>query len=639
MAGSQAPPPPEIGNALPAGTRVGEFELRQVIGVGGFGIVYLAFDLNLLREVAIKEYMPSALASRTATLHVSLTSASNAETFALGLKSFVNEARLLARFDHPSLIKVHRFIEERGTAYMVMPLYRGHTLREVRRSMVSGPTEVWLRRLLDQVLGALEVLHREDVFHRDIAPDNILIGEDGTPMLLDFGAARHVISGRTQSVTAILKPSYAPIEQYGETAQLRQGAWTDFYALGATLHFAITQSPPAPSTARMVSDDNPPLADAGVPGIQREFLAAIDWMLSPRPADRPQSVDQLRLVLKGLQPIPLRQPVAAPSWEQTRPTTADSKLDEAFEKTALVAREAEFEKTTFVPRAVAARATEGTPRSAGSDAAAGAAAAAVTGRQGGRFKVARPGKSVRAVAPISQAAGSPLPAAPATLAAPALTQATDARRLPWVGIGLAAAVLMVAAFWALLRNATGHEPRVLAASSGASAAAGAGSATQAAAPLALPSSGAATPVLINDGPSAGAASVGAPSVGAAGTALTPALPASAARPAASRASAADRRLPAPNAAPPVPAPSDSRNPSPWLGNPAVTAASASKPAPRPVAAAAPETPANPRDNCSGRILLAMHQCLLRECVKPQYQAHAECDRVRQIEERARNSLQ
>src|SRR5688572_3980323 len=115
-------------NALPKGTRLGEFEIRRVIGAGGFGIVYMAFDHGLEREVAIKEYMPSSLASRTATLHVSLTSPSNEETFKLGLRSFVNEAKLLARFDHRSLIKVHRFWEERGTAYMVMPLLRGRTL-------------------------------------------------------------------------------------------------------------------------------------------------------------------------------------------------------------------------------------------------------------------------------------------------------------------------------------------------------------------------------------------------------------------------------------------------------------------------------------------------------------------------------
>ncbi|MBI5259940.1 MAG: serine/threonine protein kinase, partial [Burkholderiales bacterium] len=306
-------------NALPPGTRLGEFEIRRVIGVGGFGIVYLAFDHGLEREVAIKEYMPSSLASRTATLHVSLTSPSNEETFKLGLRSFVNEAKLLARFDHRSLIKVHRFWEDRGTAYMVMPLLRGHTLREARRQMTAPPNEAWLRGVLDPVLGALEVLHREDVYHRDIAPDNILVGEDGVPMLLDFGAARHVIQGRSQTLTAILKPSYAPIEQYGEATNLRQGAWTDLYALGATFHYLLTESPPLPATVRTVSDDAAPLASVPRPGVSEAFLRTVDWMLAPRPADRPQSVAELREVLAGRSQVPVRTLVMpSPSaWQRT----------------------------------------------------------------------------------------------------------------------------------------------------------------------------------------------------------------------------------------------------------------------------------------------------------------------------------
>jgi hypothetical protein len=124
-AAAEQPVVPDAANALPIGHRLHEFELRGVIGVGGFGIVYRAFDHSLEREVAIKEYMPSALAGRSGKQQVSLLSASHSETFALGLSSFVNEARLLARFDHPSLIKVHRFWEENGTAYMVMPLVRG----------------------------------------------------------------------------------------------------------------------------------------------------------------------------------------------------------------------------------------------------------------------------------------------------------------------------------------------------------------------------------------------------------------------------------------------------------------------------------------------------------------------------------
>ncbi len=286
-------------SALPVGARLGEFELLQVLGVGGFGIVYLAFDHALEREVAVKEYMPASLAGRTETMHVSLRSQSDAETFALGLKSFVNEARLLARFDHPSLLKVHRFWEGNGTAYMAMPVMRGRTVKDVRADMRQPPDEAWLRAILDPLLGAIEKLHSEGVYHRDIAPDNIQIEPDGHPVLLDFGAARRVISDKSQALTAILKPAYAPIEQYAEVGSVRQGPWTDLYALGATLHYLLLGRPPPPATARAVHDDMSALGRQSLPGCSEHFLATIDWMLSPRPADRPQSVAQLRAALDG----------------------------------------------------------------------------------------------------------------------------------------------------------------------------------------------------------------------------------------------------------------------------------------------------------------------------------------------------
>ena len=220
-------------DALPPGTRFGEFEILRVLGVGGFGIVYLAQDHSLEREVALKEYMPASLAARGAGPQITVRSSSFAETYAIGLRSFVNEARLLARFDHPSLVKVYRFWEDNATAYMVMPFLQGVTLRDTRRAHGAPPDEAWIRSVLTPILSALELLHREGVYHRDIAPDNILLPRDGPPVLLDFGAARRVISDRTQSLTAILKPSYAPIEQYAEMTQLRQGPWTDIYALGA----------------------------------------------------------------------------------------------------------------------------------------------------------------------------------------------------------------------------------------------------------------------------------------------------------------------------------------------------------------------------------------------------------------------
>ena len=307
-------------SALPRGTRLGEFELRHVLGVGGFGIVYLAFDHALEREVAVKEYLPATLVGRTETMHVTLRSQSDADTFALGLKSFVNEARLLAHFDHPSLLKVLRFWEANGTAYMAMPVLRGHTVKEVRLDMKQPPDEAWMRALLDPLLGAIERLHAEGVFHRDIAPDNIQIEPDGHPVLLDFGAARRVISDKTQSLTAILKPAYAPIEQYAEAGSVKQGPWTDLYALGATMHYVLLARPPLPATTRAVHDDLPPLSSQDAPGCSAEFLNIIDWMLAPRPADRPQSVAALRDVLAGRTPAPRRrvaEPVAPGSWERT----------------------------------------------------------------------------------------------------------------------------------------------------------------------------------------------------------------------------------------------------------------------------------------------------------------------------------
>jgi len=286
-------------NALPIGTRLDEFEIRSVIGEGGFGIVYRAFDHALEREVAIKEYMPSAMAARDATMHVSVLSQGHVETFTLGLRSFVNEARLLARFDHPSLVKVHRFWEANGTAYMVMPYYRGRTLKALRKSLSATPSEAWLRGLVEPLLGALETLHREGVFHRDIAPDNILVCEDGPPVLLDFGAARRVISDQSQALTAILKPNFAPIEQYAETEGLRQGPWTDLYALGATLHFVITGTPPQPATARAMGSQLDRLASVARRGVSHEFLRMVDWMMQPRPEDRPQSVAAFRTALNS----------------------------------------------------------------------------------------------------------------------------------------------------------------------------------------------------------------------------------------------------------------------------------------------------------------------------------------------------
>src|SRR3990167_3383213 len=286
------------GNALPTGSHLAEFELLRVLGEGGFGIVYLAYDHSLQRRVAIKEYMPASLAMRSGPHEVVVTSERHRAVFDAGLESFVNEARLLAQFDHPSLLKVYRFWRDHGTAYMVMPFYEGVTLKDQLKQMGSPPDERWLTTLLGPLTEALMVIHAEHCLHRDIAPDNILLlADSGRPLLLDFGAARQVIGDATQALTAILKPGYAPVEQYAEVASLKQGTWTDVYALCAVMYAAMTGSKPPVSVARTVADGYVPLMQCAEGRYSRPFLQAIDEGLRVRPDERTRSVAALRQAL------------------------------------------------------------------------------------------------------------------------------------------------------------------------------------------------------------------------------------------------------------------------------------------------------------------------------------------------------
>jgi serine/threonine protein kinase len=335
VVGSLASPPSapqeQSQNALPLGYRLGEFEVTGTVGVGGFGIVYLAHDHSLERRVALKEYMPSSLAERMGNTEVRVKAEPFAETFTIGKRSFVNEAKLLAQFDHPSLVKVYRFWESNGTAYMVMPYYEGITLRQRLREMPGSPDEQWLKQLLAPLMDALEVIHREQCYHRDIAPDNILLLKDGTPLLLDFGAARRVIGDATQALTVILKPGYAPIEQYAEVPGLKQGAYTDVYALAAVLHTAITGKPPPAAVGRMMNDTMEPLRKAAAGRYSDSFLHGIDRSLAVKPQERPQSIAEMRALLgldtsaRAEAPARVRETDAS----RPRPAPSDSRPDPA----------------------------------------------------------------------------------------------------------------------------------------------------------------------------------------------------------------------------------------------------------------------------------------------------------------------
>lgn len=291
--------------SLRIGTRMAEFEITERIGEGGFSIVYLALDHSLERTVALKEYMPSSLAARVGDTQVQPRSSRYRDTFEAGLKSFVNEAKLLAQFDHPALVKVYRFWEANGTAYMVMPFYQGVTLKDATRALPAPPDEAWLMTLLAPMTEALMVIHAERCYHRDIAPDNVLLlAGSGKPLLLDFGAARRVIGDMTQALTVILKPGYAPIEQYAEVPGMKQGPWTDVYALAAVVYWAITGKTPPASVGRVMSDSFVPLAKCAAGRYSLPFLQAVDRALAVLPEQRTPSIEAFRLDL-GLSALSL----------------------------------------------------------------------------------------------------------------------------------------------------------------------------------------------------------------------------------------------------------------------------------------------------------------------------------------------
>ncbi|TDG04610.1 serine/threonine protein kinase [Paraburkholderia guartelaensis] len=289
-----APPGTDGVRPLPNGHRLAGFELDSVLGKGGFGIVYRAFDRTLQRAVAIKEYMPAMLASRAGDFTVALRAARFSQAFDAGRAAFLNEARLLAQFDHPGLVKVLHFWESHGTAYMVMPFYEGQTLEQLQKRG-KQMSEAALRRMLASVLGALDVLHRAQCFHRDISLDNILMLPNGNPVLLDFGAARKLIGDMVDETAMMLKPGYAPIEQYTDDPAFRQGPWTDIYALGALAYALMTGELPPAAVVRSIQDQYRPLAGREAAGHDGEHYgerlrAAIDHALALRIEDRPDSV-------------------------------------------------------------------------------------------------------------------------------------------------------------------------------------------------------------------------------------------------------------------------------------------------------------------------------------------------------------
>lgn len=277
--------------ALPLGTLLaGEYRIDGVLGAGGFGITYRARDVKLDIDVAIKEYFPRDFASRANTVTVRPRSKGEVEQFQWGLSQFIEEARRLARLQHPNIVRCMRYFEANDTGYFVMTFEQGKTLDKY---FPKPPQQGELDRLLVPLLDALEALHAAGIYHRDISPDNILVRDDDTPVLIDFGASRQAMARRTQTMAAIVKPGYSPIEQY-ERETRQQGAWSDIYALGATLYDVIAGGPPPDALSRVRSDAYVSAREAARGAYRGDFLDAIDWALEPDPDRRPVTIREWR---------------------------------------------------------------------------------------------------------------------------------------------------------------------------------------------------------------------------------------------------------------------------------------------------------------------------------------------------------
>lgn len=311
-------------NALPLGQEIQGYRLDSVLGTGGFGITYKALELSVEREVAIKEYLPTAFAMRLGdSRSVVPVSKSQSEDFAWGLSRFKQEAQVQIKLRHPNIVPVLRFFEENGTAYMVMEYQQGDSLGD----LVLGSktiTQTDLDRILPPILDALQAVHDAGYLHRDLKPYNIYIREDGSPVLLDFGAARQAVGQRSQSLTAIVSEGYAPYEQYERDGN--QGPWTDLYALGAVLYRCVTGERPVEAPARaaatMRSEPDPlaPPESLAADGYRPETFAAIRQAMRVLEKDRPQSVAEFTAYLDGTAEPDTVMPVST-EMEVEAPTT------------------------------------------------------------------------------------------------------------------------------------------------------------------------------------------------------------------------------------------------------------------------------------------------------------------------------
>ena len=288
-------------SALRSGYRLAEYTIESVLGHGGFGITYLARDTSLGAQVAIKEYLPHEIANRENKTQVLPNPSRGAvRDYQFGLKNFVKEARALARFKHPNIVRVLRFLEANGTAYMVMEYEEGQSLADYLKRNGPRLDEQTLLKVFIPILNGLHAVHEAEMLHLDIKPENIYLRKDGSPMLIDFGSARQ---GAVHLQKVALTQGYAPMEQYPDKGTPDPS--TDVYAVGASMYRCISGKKPDDALERYQAvlkyqvDPLTPAVKAGKNGYQKQVLECIDWAMQVYSRDRPQSARELQDALMG----------------------------------------------------------------------------------------------------------------------------------------------------------------------------------------------------------------------------------------------------------------------------------------------------------------------------------------------------
>jgi serine/threonine protein kinase len=283
-------------NALPLDTMLLEYRLESILGAGGFGMTYLAYDTLLQKKVAIKEYLPVELAVRALDGSIVPINTGTEYNYKWGLDRFLQEARLLAKFSHPNIVQVKRYFEANGTAYMVMNYESGMSLSQLLKR-IPRPDEPMLIKILMPLLNGLEAVQQAGFLHRDIKPSNIFIRDTGVPVLLDFGAARLASIAATRTMTSILTPGYAPLEQYSKDGN--QGPWTDIYSLAAVVYRAVSGENPPDAVGRMKADPVKQTLSALHDRYSAGFLHGINRGMEIDEKKRPQSVAAWRTLFTG----------------------------------------------------------------------------------------------------------------------------------------------------------------------------------------------------------------------------------------------------------------------------------------------------------------------------------------------------